>query len=212
MRGPQFHVGFIYRDPANQMVFSDLAMHYRFRHGAAAGSRFFWIESKLDSRLQFDFMVWLEAQRIRNADGKVPWSIDCAGCEWDAQLRLVSTKIGRGLTCATFITSSLETFGYPLIDASTWPKWPSRQDKRWQRRIMKSLADFAPPEHVAAQKKLIGKVSRFRPDDVAAAFGEFEGVPKIHDQTKVGAKRIREAVKGKDPPRKPFFPAQCRMG
>jgi hypothetical protein len=212
MRGPQIHVGFVYRNLANQMVYSDLAMHYRFRHGFAQGSNFFWIESKLDSRLQYDFMVWLEAQSRRNNDGKVPWSIDCAGCEWDAQLRLTSTKMGRGLTCATFITSALETFGYPLIDVATWPKRPSRQDKRWQRRIMKTLKLFAPAEHVAAQKILIGKVARFRPDDIAAAFGEFEGIPLAHDETKVGAKAIREAVKLKEKPRKPFFPSQCAMG
>lgn len=91
---------------------------------------------------------------------------------------IVHKSFGESLTCATFVLSILGGFGYNLIDRSTWEI--NEFDIEWQKQIINMLEN--PDFHISAkyldfQKDHVGKVPRFRPEQVVAAASVFNGVP-----------------------------------
>lgn len=193
VRGRQFHVGILYRSEGDGVVLLDLAWHHVLRRKQPDGEMF-WITCHIDDRVQESFAVWLEELWQMNQEGGIPYSIVSAGTYWDEARRFVRTAAGDGLTCATFITTTFETFGLPIVQVSSWPRRPSRRDRRWQRNILRMLSAYAPVEHVEAQRKCIGKVTRFRPDQVAGAFGVFMDQPISYLKSNEAARLVAERI------------------
>jgi len=74
--------------------------------------------------------------------------------------------VGKGLTCATFITSTLAGYGHPVVK-DDWPVRP--EDKAWEDQIFVPLKSFASQEHIDAMIADTKRAPRYRPEEVVAA-------------------------------------------
>jgi len=174
----QKHTGILYKEEGGSVAL----LHLKFHHELAKESpsdTYFWVSCSFDLRLQQLFVQWLETIWQRNTGGAIPFSIEYSGKYIDANGNYVRTKMGEGLTCATWVVCVFADYGLPFIDIDTWPKNPSLGDRKWQKKILQQLRAKATPEHVAKQEAIIGKVVRFRPEHVAGAFGLFDGNTQI---------------------------------
>ena len=128
-----------------------------------------WLECvRLDSTVAAQFADWLEVVSIRNISNGIPYGFnifDGGDLAPDGSYIGVS---GTGLTCATFVATCFASFGISLIDVNSWPIRPD--DVERQRELVDRLRRHQVPEtHISSQKALIGKVARFRPEEIAAA-------------------------------------------
>jgi hypothetical protein len=107
--------------------------------------------------------------RIANAMPAIPYGFNAQGVVFDPATGdlLSRPEIGKGLTCATFITAILQVYRYSLADLSTWPD--RDQDREWEQDIIRFLTQFgASQEHIAAIRNDVG-AKRLRPCEVVAA-------------------------------------------
>ena len=102
-----------------------------------------------------------------NEGRPIPYGLDAVGQEFDRAGAWAGRSLV-GLTCATFIKAVLLGFGRAILDDATWQM--RQDDARWQRRILQGLRnEGASEEFLTAQAQNVGRASRFRPEEVAAA-------------------------------------------
>jgi hypothetical protein len=193
-RRRQNHVGILYKTDGNPLSLLHLRWHHELQNEAPDPS-YFWLPTKLDPRVVTSFVEWLGVVWERNKAGAVPFSVLYSGRYFEADGKLARSDIGDGLTCATFVCALFADFALPLIDADTWPKSPTLRDKQWHREILEELGKKADPAHVAKQRLLMGRASRFRPEQTAGAFGVFTGAPVKHDVASAMAKIVEDAIR-----------------
>lgn len=101
-------------------------------------------------------------------DGRpIPYGLDAVGQEFDRAGAWAGRSLV-GLTCATFVKAVLLGFGRVILDDATWQL--RQDDTRWQGRIHQGLRNGgASEEFLTAQEQNVGRVARFRPEEVAAA-------------------------------------------
>ncbi|MBY0612132.1 MAG: hypothetical protein K2P80_08100 [Beijerinckiaceae bacterium] len=181
-----FHSGFLYtQNNATRAV--HLAFHYRLNDDIP-GPSYRWVQIGLDEDNSLVLSGLLS--RIGNAGSLIPYGFDASGCCFDAHSgELISPlEIGKGLTCATFITSVLNTYGYNLLLIDSWPERPD--DVEWQRDIVLLLAKYASAEHVKIVEGDIGKV-RLRPHEaVAAGAVDGENWPLSYEMVSSAAEQV----------------------
>lgn len=193
----QNHVGLIFKIEGKAPSIFHLRFHHQLRCDPLDPT-YYWIACKLDDRLLLPIAEHIGVIAERNDAGKIPFCIEYTGQYFDANGSYIRNGDGEGLTCATLITSLFSEYGLPLIQAETWPKTPSLKDKSWQKKILKILEEHASPQHVQRQRRLIGRVSRFRPEQIAGAFGIFDGLPVEHEVAKELGAFVDQEIGEKD--------------
>lgn len=132
----------------------------------------------LDEENRDVFVEWLFALHAQTG-GRIPYSIDIPHADevFDADGKIKTFGAGEGFTCASFVKCTLEHYGIRLLDDrdEAWPVRP--QDSIWQTKIIDLLKRRAPAASIASQQQLIGKVARFRPEEVLGAAYELAQLP-----------------------------------
>lgn len=150
---------------------------------------YFWIPPHIDDRVLTSLAGWVEVIHERNQSGAVPFSINYTGRYFSESGDLIRGELGEGLTCATFVLAVFSDFSLPLVDVTTWRGRLS--DKSWHKKILKDMKKYgADPMHVKRQEPLIGLAARYRPEEVAAAFGIFTGLPNSFRDVEPYAQQI----------------------
>jgi len=123
----------------------------------------------------FVFVEWLFELQASNSN-TIPYSINLSDQpRFNATKNLLPFGVGEGFTCASFVKVVLELYGITLVDLEHWPIRES--DGRWQEFILERLAKDAPAESIDAQRQLIGKVARLRPEEVVGAMMHLSSLP-----------------------------------
>jgi hypothetical protein len=189
----QPHIGLLIHPEGEELSLFHLRFHNQLISEAPDFS-YSWIPSKLDDRLVTPLVEWVATIRDRNKQGLIPFSIQYIGKYFAQSGDYIQSALGSGLTCSTFILAVFQDFGLGLIDHQTWRKVASLKDKSWQKRILEVLEKFAPKEHVDKQRPLIGVAARYRPEEVGAAFGLFEGKPLTQKEVNAVAAAVLKAI------------------
>lgn len=174
MRPNQFvHVGLLYRDQEDEIRLSHLAWHCHFMGKDTPDDSYFWLEPQLHEFIREQIAVYLQHIADQNEAGDIPYSILYRAQSIDESGKYVPSGPGTGLTCATYLMAVFDALQIPLVE---WPTWPAGrpEDQEWAQQILALLPCIQPPasdEHVEAQRAHINDVVRYRPEEVAAAFG-----------------------------------------
>jgi hypothetical protein len=136
-----------------------------------------WVEVVgLDPVVRDTFVDWMLSIWQHNEVGGIPYGFDLfVEDHFDADGKYVGVSSGTGLTCATFALSCFAGYGVILIEHTSWPLRPA--DAIWQQRIAVALERRAGAAHAAALQNLVGKIARFRPEEVAASASAYSGKP-----------------------------------
>src|SRR3954451_8025983 len=111
------HVGIIYRRGSGTPRLWHLAMHYDLRD-EPCDKTYFWANCALDEHNKNYVAAWITARSVR-AD-KIPFGFDATGAAFDAKTgEFIAPPVGKGLTCATFITAVFQHLGFDLLDEKT---------------------------------------------------------------------------------------------
>lgn len=106
----------------------------------------------------------------KHSTGQIPFGLRLGGSAFDpltGALLLGDTEYG--FTCATFVLAVFQSAGLRPLDVVGWPARPD--DVEWQKAILKDLSKRqAPLDHIKGVNEEVGCV-RFRPAEVAGAFG-----------------------------------------
>lgn len=176
----QRHISFLLqRDEAWWLV--HLAWQNFFACQAVVDPRFraheyCYVEFDLfDEFNEYVFIEWLFELQANNRN-TIPYSIDLSDQpRFNAAKGLLPFGVGEGFTCASFVKVVLELYGITLVDLERWPIRDS--DARWQEYILNRLEGSAPQESIDAQRQLIGKVARLRPEEVVGAAAHLSSLP-----------------------------------
>lgn len=164
----QRHLGIIFRAEGAEPQLLHLAWMNDLR-SEPLPHEYSWLECVcLDSTVAAQFADWLQAVFLRNMSNGIPYGFDIfRGDDLTPNGAYIGVS-GTGLTCATFVATCFASFGIPLVDVDSWPVRPD--DVERQRELVDRLRRHQVPEtHISAQERLIGKVARFRPEEIAAA-------------------------------------------
>lgn len=204
-RGGQRHLAFVVGVPEGDYYLFHLATHNqyireRLENGYAANDEEFLDEYSANAVVAFLALLHNESQ------GKIPYSFDYTlGSYFGDGGELLKCAPGDGLTCATFVLEVLARHGHEVIDRSTWPV-DDPDNAVWQYGITKALAQNAaaeaqPIDTFLAQFEKVGKVARFKPEEVMGATCEFFDVPLTFEQVRAPAEQVLEQIQnlGIDP-------------
>lgn len=159
----QRHCGFLYRFDGD-LRFLHLAWHHELRDEAP--SDLAWGTLALDSENGQLLGVFLS--RVAKQGKAIPYGLDAAGAVFDPDTgEFLPPPLGKGLTCATFITAILGSLGFRLIDLVGWED--RTDDQKFQSMIVETLKSTgAGEDHVEGAARDIG-VARQRPEEVTGA-------------------------------------------
>jgi hypothetical protein len=178
---PFVHVGFLYRNEADEILLSDLAFHRVFRGGETPDTSYFWLDSDFNEVVQEQIAAFLLHVAEENAAGDIPYSFLNRGKRIDASGKYVPSGVGTGLTCATYILSVFEALELAPIDLGSWPVGRP-EDIAWGEQILAALVGHATDEHIDAQRAELPNVVRYRPEEVGTAFSIFTSQPLTFPQ------------------------------
>lgn len=159
------HVGIIYRrHDKPQPRLWHFAEHFDLRDDDCDAS-YFWGDSGLDSQNKNYVAAWI-ASRDAQAD-KVPYGFDVLGDPFEQGTgKFIAPPLGKGFTCATFVTAVFQHLGFDLLDEASWGF--RVDDVKWQNSYLPALAKNCKDKaHVDAVTNDIG-ARRIRPAEVAA--------------------------------------------
>ncbi len=163
----QLHTGFFFRNIKDEVKFLHLAW-FNCLFYEDPNDDYYWLDIPLEEDDLMQIQLLLE--EIHDKNGKnIPYGIAINEIKIndDGTLKKADDE---GLTCATFVLRALEARGYNIIDLSSWEIRP--EDKKWQEAIIKNL-EYSwrdkDTKFIESQKKYIGKVPRFKPNEVVAA-------------------------------------------
>lgn len=186
---PYVHVGFLYRNDDDQVCLSDLARHHIFRGSTDPDTSYFWLEPQFNDIVRELVATFLMHVAEQNKTGEIPYSTLRQGQAIDKSGKYVSSGMGTGLTCATYILSVFEALEIPLLVLESWPVGRPR-DLEWAQSILAMLENVAPKEHIEAQKVNLPNVVRYRPEEVGAAFTMFTNTPLSFEQVKPDSEEL----------------------
>jgi hypothetical protein len=183
------HVGLLYRSTDGEQRFLHLAFHHDLQDQVApVNARYFWADCAWlalpDFEVVGDTLVsYIESVR---EETKVPYGFDGADVHFDGGGHYVSLDQVKGLTCATFIATVLESAGIPVVDLTTWQ--PREDDEKWRAIIMDALQERAPDR--ATEVAQSPMEFRLRPDEIAGASSGTK-VPLVFQEALTAAQPIR---------------------
>jgi len=153
---------------------SHLAFHHIFRGKDNPDCSYFWLEPQFNEMVREQIAAFLLHVAEENESGDIPYSYIYRGKSIDESGKYVSSGVGSGLTCATYILAIFEALQISMIDLQTWPAGRPA-DVQWALDILDLLAKSQPPataEHIATQRAELPNVVRYRPEEIGAAFTE----------------------------------------
>lgn len=163
----QRHVALLYCVGAGRPVrMLHLAWHHRLMEEEAHGEGV-WARVPLEPEDDVIYAGHLAAVARANARGVIPYGFQLLPRGFDPASGAWRGAFGEGLTCATFVASVLASFGYEILIEKTW--YVRAEDVEWQQKILGLLRGRADLEYVAHQARHVGRVARFRPEEVAVA-------------------------------------------
>lgn len=198
----QRHVGVLYRFGDKETSHLHLGFHhYLCDHKPELDGSNAWVGfNYLDEEEANIFATWLAKIWEKNSR-RIPYGIMYwKGSHFSpSDGSYISSRLGCGLTCATFIIALFEAFGYDIVDIQTWPSRDS--DSIFHEKIISALGnvkyvrsvDIDSEEHQAhieAQKDNLGIAPRFRPEEVACAVGLYSGDPVGFDQAEMAGQAL----------------------
>lgn len=131
----------------------------------------------IDPELQETFADWAQIVAKMGRDFPIPYSINFEpGPYFDPSGKFIKSEPGAGLTCATFVLALFADFQLALIDVESWPI-NRDSDFLWLRNILHKLRRFITPRHFLEQVRRRHSLKRFRPEEVFATAGLFQGSP-----------------------------------
>ena len=202
-RGPHYvHVGFLYRNEGDVVHLSHLPWHYHFRGRDITDPSYFWLEPQFNEMVREQIAAFLLHVAEENESGEIPYSYLNRGKSINESGKYVTSGVGSGLTCATYILAIFEALEISLIDLQTWPVGRAG-DAEWAQGILALLAEAQPPataEHIAAQQAELPNVVRYRPEEVGAAFTMFTSTPLIFAQVDVPSVELLAQLPPAPPP------------
>lgn len=173
----QRHTGIVIRPAnANKHYFVHLAWQNDLRRNdypERSFARYCCIQnSSLDAALLEHLADWVHVVYSVNAGTGIPYGFN----DWLDAFSISGEykgAPGKGLTCATFVLAAFAAQEIILVNKDTWPK-DRIQDHEDQFRIVGTLQDFDFQDQANAQLDVIFG-TRIRPEEVAAAFFNYQG-------------------------------------
>jgi hypothetical protein len=188
------HIGILYRrHDKPQPRLWHFAEHFDLRD-EDCDSSYFWGESGLDPQNKNYVAAWITS-RDTQAD-KIPYGFDITGQSFEQGTgKFIAPPIGKGFTCATFVTAVFQHLGFDLLDEASWPF--RMDDVAWQNSYLPVLEKRCKDKlHVDAVANDLG-ARRIRPPEVAAGMisGELE-LPLAFPSAEALAARIMADLAG----------------
>lgn len=180
----QKHVALLYRAEDDSWRLLHLGWHHVLRHEQWDGA-YSWVPfENLAPEVTEGLADLAVIIGTRDANRQIPYSVVFTGGQYfDESGIYIRHRAGEGLTCATFLLAVFRRWGLSLIDESTWPQ-ARRDDASWALNIVRVLYRWCkrqnlgvPLEHFVEQLRQRWSLRRFRPEEVCACAGLFEGVP-----------------------------------
>lgn len=180
---PQKHATLVFSDDAGDLKTLHLASYNDLRCDSGLGGFYPVLAHGFDED-ELDYFAE-RASRLwdKNARG-IPYGFKYDQFDYFGPLGEFQYKVGRGLTCATFVLAFFRSVGHEVVDESSWR--PDSSDTSWQETIYLSLASnyVTSMEEIVALKAGIGS-PRFRPEDVIASVSRFTGEPVCSRHAKI---------------------------
>lgn len=183
------HTGLIYRNAAGEQRFLHLAFHHDLRDEIApVSSRYFWADCAWLALPDFEvvgdtLIAYIESV---SEETEIAYGFDGSDVHFDGGGHYVSLDPAKGLTCATFIATVLESAGVPVVELTTWQ--PRADDEEWRAIIMEALQHEAPDR--AAEVAQSPMEFRLRPDEIAGASTGVK-LPLVFQEAIAAAQPIR---------------------
>lgn len=159
------HCGFLYKLDGGDPRLLHFAWHYILRDDAPPEA-YLWADMGFDE--PNGRYVAAYASNLKRNEHNIPYGLDVAGSCFDRESgEFIPPPLGKGLTCATFVSVVLRSLGFNLLQEQTWEARPDDND--FGVYIVEDLkASGAHPDHIDAVSKDIG-AKRFRTPEVAGA-------------------------------------------
>ena len=165
----QLHVGVLYRDYDNKVMFCHLPWHDKLVNEIPQDG-YYWEVCIWVGNLDEENIITLTAliNNIARGTRKIPYGFLYRDTAFDPSGRFLGFHAkGMGLTCATFVVAAFESAGFQILKAKTWKH--RRSDVNWQQKLLRLMrSSGVDAEHIREVQKTIGSL-RFRPEEVAAA-------------------------------------------
>lgn len=191
----QRHIGFIYLDD-KQTVYKicHFCWHRVLRNENLRNDDYTVESLKIEETNQTYLVSALDLVTNLNSN-HIPYGFRVPIQVFDNEYRYVGNGLGEGLTCATFVKSIFTANGYRIIDEGTWQI--RDEDIQWQNQIVDTLKrdlNIVDLEHIKEMEKSIGKVVRFRPEQVyvAGVGGESDWPLRFEDADSLAQKIVQQ--------------------
>lgn len=181
----QNHCGLAYRREGDEIRLLHLAFHHDLRDEQLAAP-YRRVSVGLDITNQLVIAGFAIA--MAEAEPGIPYGFNDDGIVFDDETgELLEAPIGRGLTCATFVTALLSHLGYELIDRDSWPE--RETDADWRAHMIELVERYSGDADHADALRSSPFAARIRPEEVAGAstieFGEWPvGYDRAHELAK----------------------------
>ncbi|MGL4471807.1 MAG: hypothetical protein ACRCT3_16680 [Aeromonas hydrophila] len=192
----QRHAGFVVQASGKIWLY-DLAWHNCIRQIELKPGYAYVDNDFLDQYSAHAIATYLSIIYHENK-GSLPYSIEWNHDEsyFDEHTgRYLKTEPGDGLTCATFVLEVLKSYGFDLVETSTWEI--TEENTQWQKDIIKTLKNNIPSaiDDLTQQLPYIGKTPRFKPEEVLGAAGCYEDVPLCYDIVSSASSQVLHELK-----------------
>ncbi len=161
------HAGMFFLDEAGLGAVVHLAWHHDVRAGGIGGPWVggLWAAPAMEPENErvFAGLCRLLVQKYANNRTSIPYAAKYVNSRFNPGTLGWTPGVGvSGLTCATFILTTLNTYGLPLLLAEEWVTRPG--DAEWLQYVVDELGK-QDPVHAARVQAEVG-CARFRPTDV----------------------------------------------
>jgi hypothetical protein len=181
------HCGLLYKVDGGQTRLLHFAFHCDLRDELAK-EPYLWANIGFDE-INGRFVAAYAAQLTHNSNN-IPYGLDASGSCFDPSSGdFIQPPLGKGLTCATFITAVLGSLGFQLLLQQSWVE--REEDEEYGKNVVLDLKEYGASEsHISAVVTDIGAI-RFRPEEVAGASTHpYQGWPIILEDAINLAKQI----------------------
>ncbi|HEV2739973.1 MAG TPA: hypothetical protein VGU66_15450 [Candidatus Elarobacter sp.] len=158
------HTGIVFRD-GGRLLFTHVGWHYTSIIQPFSGDEYHWMNP--DTTDTEDNLIASYCRSVASAYKKgLPYAIERSAVIGSGGVVTI-TRSGGGFTCATFVMDMFAGAGVTMFDESTWKVFP--EDVAEQQRVVDLMKTWhIDARHIALQQSRVGRVVRFRPEDVAA--------------------------------------------
>jgi hypothetical protein len=163
----QNHVGLFFKDSQDQTKLLHQPWHYRTLLTNPT-EEYIWFDVELDEFNKMHLATFCALIAEQNEEG-IAYSLCSNGTRFSPDGSYSTEIMYTGLTCSTFVMQVFDSQGFQILDKKSWKNLPA--DKTWMNQIIQKVKQSeADKKFLSYQRKRIQEgVSRFRPEQVAAA-------------------------------------------